>query len=145
MASRRSAKYTAFRVCYDSLLNFMKSDVETVARKAFSKNLISEANKRAAENANIKEENRTSDLLDKIISKIQESDVNFEIFISILEEVPVLEFQAGKLRKAVTELDCSDNSNGLPDSPEFSARLNVEVLESEENTGDNSGEADPLY
>lgn len=97
-----SHKYQILRSRFDVLVDAVKFHVEKVARKLFEKNLISNDNKSAAENDVISQETRASKLLDHVLVKVKENDTNCDVFIAILEEIPVLENQADKLRKAIS-------------------------------------------
>lgn len=112
-----SFQYQAFRASFDRLVNTLKSDVETVARKAFERNLISMENKGIAENPTTSQEFRASKLLDQILSKIEEKESHFDIFISILESVPVLKDLAVDLKKAVSDLQQPEEQKDVESEP----------------------------
>lgn len=96
-----SLKYQALRSRFDSLVGAIKSDIGKVARKMFEKELISSDNRRAAENGMINIEDRATKLLDLVLLKVEENEIHYDVFVAILEDIPVLKSQANQLKQAI--------------------------------------------
>lgn len=100
-----SPKYQAFQSRFDLLVSTVKADVGKVARKAYEKKLISLDNLNAAENLMIDDSHRASKLLIHISNKIKERDTNFDIFVTILNDIPTLNDVADEVTKAVFKFE----------------------------------------
>ena len=85
-----SSKYTIFQANFDSLVNVVKADVAEVSRKAFSKVLISRCTMNIANNPMFDENYRTTSLLSNICCRIEDNDIAFDEFITILRGIPVV-------------------------------------------------------
>ena len=92
--------YKVFQENFAGLVTAVTSDVEGVARSSLGKNLISKNNKAAAENPYHNADSRASTLLGQIHNKIEEKADNFEVFMTILYNMPNLRAKAVELMNA---------------------------------------------
>ena len=86
----RTIEYQVFQANFDRLVTTVSSDVEPVARKSFTKNLISSSNMNSAGNKFHSEHYRASTLMSQILGKVEEKRNNFHVFMSILQSIPTL-------------------------------------------------------
>lgn len=87
---------------YTDIVNSLQQAVETVARSAYSKNLITLQTLEVVENtAQSSSDRASSKLLQQIQKKITENEVHFDSFVDILKGVGVLNDLAEKLSSAL--------------------------------------------
>ena len=110
----QSRNYKLLRAKFDLLVSIIAPDVGTVARKAFSKNLISSKNKEEAHNDMMPQDGRANMVLEIILRKVELNENHFDDFLSILKEIPTMrgiadELDRNRKKNAISSLDYSDS------------------------------------
>lgn len=105
--------YEVFRDLFDDLVKAVMPAVEEVARKAFSKRLMTRDNLISIQNPMYPNSYKASTLLIHILGRIEQREEGcFNTFVKILEELPSLEYITKKLRKKA--LQVSDEFRSTP-------------------------------
>lgn len=117
-SSSKTAKYSKH---FARLVPIVAHVVGQVARGAFSESLITEENLENAENGRNNSQDRASELLRVIQTKIKEDETNFDKFISILKSISTCKQIASSLEGEpegpVTRSDVPSDSTNVSANP----------------------------